>query len=442
MNIVIIGSGYVGTTAAAIFSVSGHNVTAIDIDIMKVHSLNNGVAPFYEKGLNELISEGTQKGALRATTTYESIKDADVVFSCVGTPDNPDGSSNLSYVFDTAKEAAKHLKEGAIFVQKSTVPVGTGRKVMELLPDYTPYVSNPEFLRESTAVYDTVMFDRVVTGGDNEAANQTILDIHRSVEANSEDIARIAGVQYKEGHTGVYTSTQLESAELIKVTANAFLALKISFANSIAKLSDVTGADIQEVMSSVGEDWRIGKAFFNAGRGYGGGCFPKDVAGLISSAENFGVDISIMKAAAEVNEGMSDYVIEKVSKAIPVSGENITVLGLSFKSGTSDTRKSPSIKIANSLSESGANVRVFDPQANEEARPELNGSIHIAGSLEDALQGAKVVIVATDWSEFQDLHEWVDFAPEMTVLVDAVNCLDKSAVRELDVEYISVGRQL
>src|SRR5690606_20004663 len=205
------------------------------------------------------------------------------------------------------------------------------------------YVSNPEFLRESTAIYDTLMFDRIVAGGDDEAANEAILELHRSVEDHFEDISRFSGVNYTPGHTGSYISTQLESAELIKVTANAFLALKISFANSIAQLSDAAGADVQEEMSIVGEDQRIDKAFFNAGRGYGGGCFPKGVTGLISSAQGFNVDMPIMEAATSVNESMPPYIIDRLMQQFPdgIKNAKIAVLGLAFKAGTSDTRKSP-----------------------------------------------------------------------------------------------------
>lgn len=443
MNIVIIGSGYVGTTAAALFSVSGHNVAAIDLDPKKVDIINSGKAPFYEDGLDAIVTEGIEKGTLKATSDYsEVVKDADIVFSCVGTPDNEDGSSNLSYVFSAAEEAAKYLKQGAIFVQKSTVPVGTGRKIMQVLPESVAYVSNPEFLRESTAIYDTLMFDRIVAGGDNDEANKAILHLHQTVEDHFEDISRISQINFTPGHTGNYINTSLESAELIKVTSNAFLALKISFANSIAQLSDAAGADVEEVMSIVGEDQRIGKAFFKAGRGYGGGCFPKDVSGLISSAGSFGVDMPIMKAASDVNASMPHYIINRISEKIEndLNGVTVAVLGLAFKAGTSDTRRSPAITIANLLVEKGARVLAFDPVANEEAKPTLNEAVTVTESLEDAIRDASVVIIATDWAEFKTASDWTPKAPNLKLVVDAVNFLEHAEVNQLGYGYLGVGR--
>ncbi len=443
MNIVIIGSGYVGTTAAALFSVSGHNVVAIDLDPKKVSLINSGKAPFYEDGLDKILAAGIEKGALKATSEYEgAIKSADVVFSCVGTPDNPDGSSNLAYVIGAAEEASKYLKDGAIFVQKSTVPVGTGRKIMKLLPSSVPYVSNPEFLRESTAVYDTLMFDRIVAGGEDQEANRSILHLHQTVEDHFEDISRISQISYTPGHTGSYLSTSLESAELIKVTSNAFLALKISFANSIAQLCDAAGANIEEVMSIVGEDQRIGKAFFKAGRGYGGGCFPKDVSGLISSARSFNVDMPIMSAASSVNDYMPHYIINRIKEKFDgdLHNENIAILGLAFKSETSDTRRSPAIKIANLLVEEGANIIAYDPQANEEAKATLSESVTVAEKREDALKDATIVIIATDWSEFKVASDWTPQAHNLKLVADAVNCLDVTEVSQLDTGYVGVGR--
>lgn len=443
MNIVIIGSGYVGTTAAALFSVSGHSVTAIDLDPNKVATINSGKAPFFEEGLDLVIAAGVQSGSLQATTEYTSVQDADVVLSCVGTPDMPDGSSNLSYIFGAAEEAAKYLKPGAIYVQKSTVPVGTGRKVMELLPEGVTYVSNPEFLRESTAIYDTLMFDRIVAGGEDAAANQAILDLHKTVEHHFDDISKISGVDYTTGHTGHYVSTRLESAELIKVTANAFLALKISFANSIAQLSDATGADVKEVMSVVGEDTRIGKAFFNAGRGYGGGCFPKDVSGLISSAKGFNVSMPIMEAATAVNESMPGYIITRLSSQLgSLNDIKVAVLGLAFKSGTSDARKSPAVSLANHLAGEGAHVTAYDPKANHEAKPDLHDSITVVESLSDALSDAKVVVIATDWPEFKDIQSWLHTAPAIEILVDSVNCIEADVAQNLPITYVGVGRNI
>jgi len=447
LNIVVIGSGYVGTTAAAIFSVSGHHVTAIDIDPAKVEILNKGKAPFFEEGLDNLLSHGIKSGSLVATDSYEeAVKNADIIFSCVGTPDNPDGSSNLTYIFAAAEEAAKYMKSDAIFVQKSTVPVGTGREVTARLPESVSYVSNPEFLRESTSVYDTIFFDRVVAGGDIEGANQAVLDLHKTVEEHSADIAKISGIEVDfdklSQHTGEYVSTHLESAELIKVTSNAFLALKISFANSIAQLADVTNADIKEVMSVVGSDNRIGKAFFNAGRGYGGGCFPKDVSGLITSAASFGVDLPIMTAASSVNSGMPAYVVDRMKKRLTgdLKGTTVAVLGLAFKAGTSDARKSPAVNLANILAQEGAEVTAYDPQASEEAKPDLNEAVVVVNSIKAAVANAKVVLIATDWKEFKNIKSWINQAPQIELLVDSMNCVSPDDVTAINVPYMGIGK--
>jgi len=441
MKVAVIGSGYVGTTAAAIFANSGHSVVALDIDQAKVDAVNSGQAPFYEAGLNELLANAVNSKQLSATADYQkAIKDADIILSAVGTPDKPDGSSNLDYIFAAAKKAAKHLKPGAIYVQKSTVPVGTGRQIVELLPDSVHYLSNPEFLRESTAVIDTLLFDRVVVGGESQTAVDKLFKFHQSVEKHAKQIATIAGLEDKlleiEENEGEYIAATLESTELIKVSANAFLAMKISFANSIAKLCDQTGADITEVMTAVGRDSRIGGAFLNAGRGYGGGCFPKDVSGLIASAQSNGVDLSIMTSTQLVNESMPGYIITKTSGKIGgYEDKTIAVLGLAFKSGTSDTRKSAGIKIANKLIDLGATVRVYDPEANDEATPELADTIAISASAETAVESSDAVFVTTDWPEFNDLL----LSITDTIVVDCMNTYDPGSLQS-SVNYVGVGR--
>ena len=240
-------------------------------------------------------------------------------------------------------------------------------------------------------------------------------------------------------HTGEYVATRLESAELIKVTSNAFLALKISFANSIAQLADATHADIDEVMGVVGSDARIGKAFFNAGRGYGGGCFPKDVSGLISSAKSFGVDLPIMTAASSVNLSMPGYIVQKIKLIHELKDVRVAVLGLAFKSGTSDARKSPAVKLANLLAKEGGRVYAYDPQASEEAKPDLDSSITVCATAKKALSGASIVVIATDWPEFKDM-DWIKHLVAGSLVVDAVNCLPASEVQALGFKYLGVGR--
>jgi len=443
-KVAVIGSGYVGTTTAAFLANAGFEVVALDIDSKKVETLNSGKSPFYEIGLDELISSGVSKDTLIASSSYEkAITNADIVISCVGTPDNPDGSSNLEYVFSAAETSAPFLKNGAVYVQKSTVPVGTGRKVIKLLPAHVSYVSNPEFLREGTAVYDTMLFDRIVVGGQDLGGVEKIQDLYKAIQKSASKISKICGGiaadKIKE-HSGKYITTTLESAELIKVTANAFLALKISFANSIAKLSDETGADVNGVMDGIGSDKRIGRAFLNAGRGYGGGCFPKDVSGLISSALEYGVDMPIMIAATDVNESMAGYIVEKVKKQLgSFSGKKVAVLGLAFKSGTSDARKSSAVKIANLLLKEGAKISAYDPKANHEAKKDLRSDVSVCNSAKEAINDAEVIFIATDWPEFKDLA-WLKDSGNLKTVVDCMNCLNKDIMEEQNITYIGVGR--
>jgi UDPglucose 6-dehydrogenase len=443
-TITILGCGYVGVTTAAILANCGFNVYAIEPNPKRSEVLKTGKSFFYEVGIDALIENGMKSGSLIIADTYEdALPRSSVVFSCVGTPDNADGSSNLSYVFSAAEQASKLLLPGTIFVQKSTVPVGTGERVEELFHKTEAdiqYVSNPEFLREGTAVIDTLWFDRIVAGSDNKQAAQSILDLYKVIEEKRDNVAQIARLPPPRIIPPTqYISTARNSAELIKVSANAFLALKISFANSIAKLADKASANVIEVMDAVGADRRIGRAFLNAGRGYGGGCFPKDVSGLIRSAEEYGVDMEIMNAAAEVNSSMPHYIINKAEHALdePLNGKNIAILGLSFKAGTSDARRSPAIAIANTLAEKSAIVHAYDPQAIEEASEELDKSIRVSESIEAAIQGAECIFIGTDWPEFKEFD--YSQASGVKIIVDAMNCLDSSKL-PATLQYIGVGK--
>ncbi len=444
-TITVIGAGFVGLSTAAIFSNCGYKVYLIEINPDRLNIIKQGKSFFFEEGINPLIKEGVDSGMLVPTDSYQdSIPSSDVIFSAVGTPDNPDGSSNLSYVFAAAKSAAELMKPGTVYVQKSTVPVGTGREVtveMKKIQKEFSYVSNPEFLREGTALFDTLYFDRVVIGGNDHKANQTVTDIYKSVAAQRHKLAEFAGV--KQGYMdGIYIETNQDGAELVKVTANAFLALKISFANSIAKLTDHTGADVNDIMDAVGADRRIGRAFLNAGRGYGGGCFPKDVTGLIMSAEKHGVDMPIMLAATDVNESMPGYIANKAQNELgSLKGKHVAVLGLSFKEGTSDARKSPGVKLANILGHSNAKVCVYDPQANHEAAEDLRKNIKVCESAEDALKGAEAVFIATSWPEFLSLDlASVQEKMKGKIFIDCVNGFDIKKVRDAGLKYIGVGR--
>ncbi len=446
-TVTIIGTGYVGLTTAVLLAESGHSVYALDIDQERLDSIKRGKSFFYEAGMNNLVSRMVKSGGLIPTDSYQdSIANSNFVFSCVGTPDNPDGSSNLNYIYSSAEESAKYIKTGAIFAQKSTVPVGTGEKLETLfikLGKKIKYVSNPEFLREGAAIVDSLWPDRVVIGSQDETAAKKVMKLYQDIENNRSKIIKHAAIASpKLSSESKYFITDRSSAELVKVSSNAFLALKISFANSIAKLADQTSADINEVMDIVGADRRIGRAFLSAGRGYGGGCFPKDVTGLISSASKHGIDMQIMVSTADVNESMPGYIDNKVKSALgSLNKKQIAVLGLSFKAGTSDARKSPGVTLANILSHSGAVVKVFDPKANGEAKEELRRNIGICDSIEDAVRKSEAILIATDWPEFLN-YEPGKFAKLMNgkLFVDCVNAYKIADIEKAGLKYIGVGR--
>ena len=444
-TITVLGAGYVGLTGAALFAKSGYKVYIVEPNEDRLSVIKQGKSFFFEEGINPIIKQCINEGYLIPTNSYkESVPYSDIIFSSVGTPDNPDGSSNLTYIFSAAEEAAKYIRPGSIYVQKSTVPVGTGKKLINLfrsLKVSVSYVSNPEFLREGTAIYDTLYFDRVVVGSNDQDAVDKVLDLYRSLERCRDSIAQFANITTK-SRNGQYIATTLNSAELIKITANAFLALKISFANSIALLADATDADINEVMDAVGADERIGRAFLNAGRGYGGGCFPKDVSGLIASCHEFGVDSSILSAAQSINKSMPSYIIDKVTSHLGnLTNKRIAVLGLAFKAGTSDVRKSPGIEIVNLLHEKGAIITAHDPQANKEAVKNAHHEITPLDSITEAIYGADAIIVATEWPEFRD-YPISKIVSQMngTLFVDAVNMFDKVSLTQNGLVYLGVGR--
>lgn len=434
-----------GLSTAALLSNAGYKVYLLDINHVRLDVIKEGRSFFYEKGIDPLLEEAVEKKVLIPTDSYESsVPNSSIVFSCVGTPDNPDGSSNLNYVFSSAEQASKFMRPGSIFVQKSTVPVGTGaviEKQFAKTGKKLEYVSNPEFLREGTAITDSLWFDRVVVGGSEKLACQRVINLYKQIEKKQENIAAIAGLKH-DHDGGKYFTTNRNSAELIKVTANAFLALKISFANSIAKLADHTGADVVEVMDAVGADKRIGRAFLSAGRGYGGGCFPKDVSGLICSASEHGVDLQIMTAASDLNETMPGYIANKAQEVLGgLKKKKVTVLGLSFKEGTSDARRSPGVKLANILAKNGAIVSTYDPQANSEASQDLRKGIKIHHDLRDSLEDAQAVFITTEWPEFFKLNpsEYNNLMAG-NVFVDSVNGFDMKTINDAGLKYVGVGR--
>lgn len=448
-TITVLGAGYVGLTTAVLLANADYKVHLIEPNKERRETIQSGRSFFYEYGLNPLLEQAIFSKNLIVTDSYEdSIPHSEIVFSCVGTPDNPDGSSNLQFVFSAAEETLRHAKSGLIYAQKSTVPVGTGQKIEELFSEQSPslklrYVSNPEFLREGTAISDTLFFDRVVAGGRDKNAVNVVIDTYKDLEEHRARIASVANIPIAP-KGDQYITTSLNSAELIKVTSNAFLALKISFANSIAMLADKADADVVEVMDAVGADHRIGRAFLNAGRGYGGGCFPKDVSGLIASGLNYGVDLQIMEAAQEQNRIMPGYIVDRLQQALDGSleGKRVAVLGLAFKAGTSDVRKSPGVAIANKLQEAGAQVITYDPEAREEAAVDLYRGVLDSDTLEGAVEGAEAVLLTTEWPEIINFTA-SEYAHLMkgSVFFDAVNQYDALEATAQQLSYIGVGHR-
>ncbi len=435
MNIVVIGTGYVGLVSGACFSEFGFNVTCIDKDKEKIEQLEKGVIPIYEPGLDVLVERNHAAGRLSFATTLDGYaENADAVFIAVGTPTRRgDGHADLSYVFAAASEVAEKLRDYTVIVTKSTVPVGTGRQVEAVLREANPkadfdVVSNPEFLREGSAINDFMRPDRVVVGAESERAIERMRALYRPLYLIEKPV--------------LFTS--LETAELIKYAANAFLAVKISYINQMADLCEAVGADVHDVAKGMGLDNRIGSKFLHPGPGYGGSCFPKDTLALVKTAELFDVPVSIVSDVVAYNAVRKSAMAARVIRACGdnVSGKNIAVLGLSFKPETDDMRESPALDIISTLCKSGANITAYDPAAIEEARPLLPESVVYVASAQDCLKGADCAVVVTEWNEFRALTPHI-FQSLMAgpILVDLRNIYEPNVMREHGIDYTSIGRK-
>ena len=435
MNIVVIGTGYVGLVSGACFSEFGFNVTCIDKDVEKIDRLKVGEIPIYEPGLEGLVARNYQAGRLKfATTLADNVCHADVVFIAVGTPTRRgDGHADLSYVFAAAKEVAAELSDYTAIITKSTVPVGTGRQVEEVVKAANPeadfdVVSNPEFLREGSAIGDFMRPDRVVVGAESERAIARMRALYRPLYLIEKPV--------------LFTS--LETAELIKYAANAFLAVKISYINQMADLCEAVGADVHDVAKGMGLDNRIGAKFLHPGPGYGGSCFPKDTLALVKTAELHDVPVSIVTDVVAYNEARKKAMAARVIAACDgyITGKKIAVLGLAFKPETDDMRESPALVIVTSLAAAGASITAYDPAAMEEARPLLPDSVLYVASAQDCLKGADCAVMVTEWNEFRALTPQI-FKQLMAVpkLVDLRNIYDPDSMREMGIEYQSIGRK-
>ena len=432
MHIAVIGTGYVGLVSGACFAEFGVDVTCVDVDTAKIDKLNNGVIPIYEPGLDQIVEKNVRDGRLHFTTDIASaVAQAKVVFLAVGTPPKDDGSPDMSYYQQAAKDIAGAMNGYKVLVTKSTVPIGTGewlRKfVSENLKVETDFgvASNPEFLREGAAIDDFMRPDRVVIGSNEEKAIDVMKELYRPLYLIETPIV----------------ITSLEAAELIKYAANAFLATKITFINEVANLCDAIGCDVHDVARGMGMDNRIGRKFLHPGPGYGGSCFPKDTRALTTVADQFGVETRIVDAVIDANEKQREAMIPKIEKLVGnLNGKKIGMLGLSFKPETDDMRESPAIDIIHKLIEKGATVRAFDPVAMEEAKHFVKG-VEYATDEYDAIKGADALVIVTEWNQFRALDmEKVKELLNAPKIADLRNIYEPAVMRDLGFEYIGVGR--
>lgn len=436
-KIAVAGTGYVGLVAGVCFAEVGHQVTCVDIDENKVNLMKSGISPIYEAGLQELMQKNYAAGRLDYTTDYQSAyKDADVIFIGVGTPEEPDGSANLSYIATVARQIAESVEKDCLVVVKSTVPVGTNDKVEQFIQDFllndvkVEVASNPEFLAQGSAVHDTLYAERVIIGTESKWAEDILIAV------------------YEPFHLPV-VSVSRRSAEMIKYASNDFLALKISYMNDIANLCELVGADIQDVAKGMSYDERIGSKFLNAGIGYGGSCFPKDTKALENLARQNGYELKTVKAAIEVNQEQKTKLYTKARKRlITFNGLKVAILGLTFKPGTDDLREAASLENVPLLLEQGADIYAYDPVGAENfarLHPEGKsgkGSITYVGSIEDALEGANVCFIFTEWGEIKEVmpeayKKWM----RTPLVYDGRNLYRVADMKEAGVEYHSIGRE-
>jgi len=433
MRIAMIGTGYVGLVSGTCFSEFGIDVVCVDKDTRKIELLHENVMPIYEPGLDELVADNVKAGRLSFTTDLKAaVKDADAVFIAVGTPSRRgDGHADLSYVYAAAEEIADAMTGYTVVVTKSTVPVGTGDEVEAIIRKRRPdaefdVVSNPEFLREGSAINDFMRPDRVVIGTESDKARAVMKQLYRVLYLIETPI--------------VFTSRR--TSELIKYAGNTFLATKITFINEIADLCEKVGANVHDVAKGIGLDGRIGKKFLHPGPGYGGSCFPKDTLALVKTARDFGAPLRIIETVVDVNDKRKKAMADKVIAACggSVSGKTIAVLGLTFKPNTDDMRDSPSLDIVPALKAAGAIVKAFDPEGMEEAK-KLLPEITYCDDAYDTLTGADCLVLVTEWNEFRALNlSKVKAALKSPVVIDLRNVYDPVEMRESGFEYISIGR--
>jgi UDPglucose 6-dehydrogenase len=432
MRVAMIGAGYVGLVSGACFADFGHQVTCIDKDATRIAALKRGEIPIFEPGLGELVESNVRQGRLEFATEASCIGQAEAIFIAVGTPSRRgDGHADLSFVYQAIREIAPLISSAAVVITKSTVPVGTGDEIENILREKRPdadiqVVSNPEFLREGAAIQDFKHPDRIVVGSDDDRARKVLAEIYRPLYLNAPPI--------------IFVSRR--TAELIKYASNAFLATKITFINEIADLCEKVGADVQEVARGMGLDNRIGAKFLHAGPGFGGSCFPKDTSALIKTAHDHGVPLRLVETVSTVNEQRKRAMARKVVQALggSVRGKTVAVLGLTFKPNTDDTRDSPAIPLIAALHDLGAIVRGYDPAGMEQAKP-LLPDVHYCQSAYSAAEGADAVVIATEWEQFRALDlARLKAVMVQPVIVDLRNIYRADEMRRAAFYYVPIGR--
>ncbi len=439
MNIAIVGTGYVGLVTGTCFSEMGAHVTCVDVDEQKIEDLKRGIIPIYEPGLETLVHKNTKSGRLQFTTRLEDvINHVDIVFSAVGTPPDEDGSADLKYVLEVARNIGRHLNHYIVVVTKSTVPVGTAKKVKAVIEEELQkrganvefdVASNPEFLKEGNAVKDFMSPDRVVVGVDSERARKLMARLYKPFMIVSDRLI----------------FTDIASAEMIKYAANSMLATRISFMNDIANLCELVGADVNMVRKGIGSDTRIGKKFLYAGCGYGGSCFPKDVKALIKTAANMGYPMRVLQAVEEVNADQKLVLYKKIVNHFggeeQLKGKVVAMWGLAFKPETDDMREAPSLVLIDRLIKAGAIVKVYDPVAMNECRRRLGDSVTYAQDMYDAVDGADALMLVTEWKELRmpNVNKLLDNMRGRLIL-DGRNILDAEELQQAGFEYHCIGR--
>jgi UDPglucose 6-dehydrogenase len=431
MNICVVGTGYVGLVTGAVFADLGNDVVCVDKVRAKIDSLKAGRMPIYEPGLEEMVARNVEDGRLSFTTELPAaVRQSDVIFIAVGTPPRETGETDLSHVEAVAAEIGRAMDRYKVIVNKSTSPVGTGELVREVIARHQPrpiefdVVSNPEFLREGSAIEDTLRPDRIVIGAANQHAAMRLVELYAPLERPM-------------------IITDLPSAEVIKYASNAFLANKISFINAIANVCEASGADVTQVMKGMGLDARIGAAFLQAGLGYGGSCFPKDVDSLIHTAGRLGYDFKLLKAVVDINRERAGRLVEMIRKVLgPLDDKTVAVLGLAFKPNTDDMREAKSLDVVDQLTAAGASVKAYDPVAVDNARALLPSSVTYSASPYEAAQGADAVVLVTEWNEFKYLNlERLRGVLRRRIIFDGRNIWEPERMRRLGFEYYSIGRK-